>query len=242
MSICDLPSRGRWIAVIGAAVLLFSLAAYATPTHAQGVPGCPIRITLDNTTWMFALPSFGSRLNTQLASGEVICMIGRTADATWVQFARPNTPGNPLGWAAVRYFYTTVPITSLPVTNASGTPTTPPPVVTPPATSQTYIVQVGDTLSEIAQRFGVTLTSLAQMNNILPPAYVIYVGQTLVIPGTGGPTTPTGYSQYVVQPGDFLLSIAIRYNQNWRTLATINGIQYPYIIYPGQTLLIPSSG
>jgi LysM repeat protein len=70
---------------------------------------------------------------------------------------------------------------------------------------------------------------------------VIYVGQVLVIPGSTTPTTPPpGYSQYVVQRGDYLVKIARSYNLNWFTLATVNGIGFPYVIYPGQTLLIPS--
>jgi LysM repeat protein len=44
-----------------------------------------------------------------------------------------------------------------------------------------YTVQYGDTLLNIAQRFGTTLPRLAQMNNISCP-YLIYIGQRLIIP------------------------------------------------------------
>lgn len=41
---------------------------------------------------------------------------------------------------------------------------------------------------------------------------------------------------YVVQRGDFLIGLAKKFNVDWRKLATINGIGYPYFIYPGQVL------
>jgi LysM repeat protein len=68
------------------------------------------------------------------------------------------------------------------------------------------------------------------------------VGQVLAIPGTGGPTVPAGYTQYVVKQGDYLVKIARQYNLSWVTLATVNNIVAPWIIYPGQTLLIPATG
>jgi len=50
----------------------------------------------------------------------------------------------------------------------------------------TYVVQPGDTLGRIAARFGVTAREIAQANS-LPSVDLIYVGQTLIIPGV----TPT---------------------------------------------------
>jgi LysM repeat protein len=137
----------------------------------------------------------------------------------------------------------------LPVTDGS-TPTTPPvtpppvtpPPVTPPASGQTYVVKAGDSLFRIAQSYGISWTALAQLNNVQPPTYVIYVGQVLAIPGTGSPTVPSGYLQYVVKRGDYLVSIGRQYSVNWYTLATVNSIVAPWIIYPGQTLLIPATG
>jgi len=229
----------RWLVPPLVALLLFLSAPYAIPANAQGIPGCPIRITMFDTLLVHALPSFGSSLTTTLVAGEIVCMVGRNSAATWVQLARPAPAGTLLGWAPASAFTTTVPITVLPVTDSSA-PATPP--VTPPSRTQTYVVRPGDTLYSIALRYGVTLTALVQANNVLPPAYVIYIGQVLVIPGTSGTTPPLGYSQYVVQRGDYLVKIARLYNLNWRTLATVNGIQFPYVIYPGQTLLIPPAG
>jgi len=56
-----------------------------------------------------------------------------------------------------------------------------------PPSGQTYTVQPGDTLYEIARRFGVSVEALARANGILNPA-LIHPGQVLVIPVPG--TTP----------------------------------------------------
>ena len=45
-----------------------------------------------------------------------------------------------------------------------------------------YVVQAGDNLFRIALRLGVSMDAIAQANNIVPPWYVIYTGQRLVIP------------------------------------------------------------
>ena len=69
------------------------------------------------------------------------------------------------------------------------TPTATPPSATatpeatpsPTPTPTTYVVQPGDTLGEIADRFGVDVEALAAANDITDPG-LIYAGQTLVIP------------------------------------------------------------
>lgn len=76
--------------------------------------------------------------------------------------------------------------------NLSGTPV---PFPTPEAApqvggggggegGQTYTVQEGDTLSKIAEQFGVTVEALMQANAINDPG-IIFIGQTLVIPAEG---------------------------------------------------------
>lgn len=41
---------------------------------------------------------------------------------------------------------------------------------------------------------------------------------------------------YIVQPGDYLTGIAKKLGLDWRKIAEINHIGYPWIIYPGQVL------
>ena len=45
--------------------------------------------------------------------------------------------------------------------------------------------------------------------------------------------------KYTVQRGDYLAALADRFDVSWQTLAQVNGLVYPYIIYPGQELSIP---
>ena len=60
-------------------------------------------------------------------------------------------------------------------------PTSLPPTAAPVEPEQTYVVQPGDTLAEIAAQFGVTVQALAEANNI-ENIDVIEVNQVLVIP------------------------------------------------------------
>lgn len=43
---------------------------------------------------------------------------------------------------------------------------------------------------------------------------------------------------YVVQPGDWLSTIAMRYNTTWEHLQEINGIKNPNLIFPGQKIIV----
>ena len=66
---------------------------------------------------------------------------------------------------------------SVPTPEPTAAPTAPP--VPPP--QQTYVVQQGDMLATIAQRFGTTVSALQSANGIQDPDE-IFIGQVLVIP------------------------------------------------------------
>ena len=53
-----------------------------------------------------------------------------------------------------------------------------------PATQQIYVIQAGDSLSAVADRFGTTLDAIIKANGLTDPN-VVFVGQRLVIPGQG---------------------------------------------------------
>lgn len=57
------------------------------------------------------------------------------------------------------------------------------------------------------------------------------------LPNADDGETPSG-SSYTVQPGDTLNKVAARFDLFWPDLAALNDIGYPYIIYPGQVLII----
>lgn len=145
----------------------------------------------------------------------------------------------------------TAPATSTP----TPTPIAPPATATAPATGvsgNTYVVQPGDTLGRIAARFNTTIATLAQLNGITNPN-TIFVGQRLVIPsaGQGGiqatppvivvtaTSAPTTQNTYVVQPGDTLFRIALRFRISMGQLAQANGITNLNRVFVGQVLVIP---
>jgi len=111
--------------------------------------------------------------------------------------------------------------------------------------TQTYTVRFGDTLSGIAARFGTSVAALASRNGISNPN-LIQEGQRLVVGASAAKvtTTPTappaaGSSTYSVRPGDTLSGIASRFNTTISTLASLNGISNPNLIYVGQSLRLP---
>lgn len=108
-----------------------------------------------------------------------------------------------------------------------------------------YTVQAGDTLSSIAAKFGTTVANLVAINNISNPN-LIYVGEVLKLPTDTGISSGASSNQYdssyVVQAGDTLSGIALRFNTTVNYLARINGITNPSLIYPGEVLKIESSG
>ncbi|HDQ72833.1 MAG TPA: LysM peptidoglycan-binding domain-containing protein [Chloroflexi bacterium] len=108
------------------------------------------------------------------------------------------------------------------------------------AQSQVHVVRAGENLFRIALRYGVTVDALARANGLSDASH-IYVGQRLTIPGGSGspapsPDTP---SVHVVQAGENLYRIALRYGISYQSLAAANGIANPNHIYAGQRLMIP---
>ncbi|NLE43588.1 MAG: LysM peptidoglycan-binding domain-containing protein [Chloroflexi bacterium] len=105
-----------------------------------------------------------------------------------------------------------------------------------------HTVQPGENLYRISLRYGTTINALAAANN-LGNTNRIYVGQRLVIPGsTSSPapgTSAPSSGVHVVQRGETLSRIALRYGVSVQTLASVNGIANASRIYVGQRLTIP---
>jgi LysM repeat protein len=134
---------------------------------------------------------------------------------------------------------TPIPLATAPATAVSTAVPAPTTAPSSSTTEVTYVVQRGDTLYSIARRYGATVQAIAARNGIANPS-LIRVGQTLTIPTSGASTTlPSGGTTYVVQPGDNLFRIALRYNMSHVYLAQYNGITDPSRIYVGQVIRIP---
>lgn len=109
-----------------------------------------------------------------------------------------------------------------------------------------HYVGVGETIESIAALYGVSSFSIAARNGITNFAS-LYVGQPLVIPLTfdqGGAEVPAapaaGSSLYIVQPGDSVSVIALRFGTTTAAIAAANGLVNINQIFVGQSLIIPA--
>lgn len=109
-----------------------------------------------------------------------------------------------------------------------------------------YRVQSGDTLSEIALQFGVSMDSIMEANE-LPNANSLVVDSLLLIPGVAAEAEQSGNSEgsedrlavHEVQQGEFLSSIAEQYGVTVQELIQANDIPNPNVLQPGTRLRIP---
>ena len=104
-----------------------------------------------------------------------------------------------------------------------------------------HVVQWGEYLALIANRYGVTTSAIMQANGLTNPNF-IYAGQSLVIPTAAAPAPPTGQTTtHIVQRGDTLNIIAARFGTTASHLASLNGLWNPNFIYVGQVLKVPGT-
>lgn len=94
-----------------------------------------------------------------------------------------------------------------------------------------YIVQKGDNLYSIANKYGVNIDDLKSANDLT--SNLLQVGQILLIPGT------TNYANYTVKKGDSLWKIANEYGTTVEKLKSINNLT-TNLLNVGQELLIPT--
>ena len=82
------------------------------------------------------------------------------------------------------------------IPGSTPVPPPPPPQPPPPSCGTYYTVQWGDTLSNIAARYGTTVQAIMSANNIPNPNH-IYAGMILYIPcGTKPPAPPPSYPNW----------------------------------------------
>ena len=141
------------------------------------------------------------------------------------------------------------------------------PAVEPPATLRQaapvvsrptrYTIKHGDTISGIAQRFGLTTQGLLTLNK-LSRTSIIYPGQVITLSGSSIAITPVSNvtpnppsppptnapapvinNTYTIKTGDTVTSIASRFGVSVDALLTANGLTRASIIYAGRTLTIP---
>jgi LysM repeat protein len=245
----------------------------ATPTAETGLPTAtpvpPTATTRPSTGGPNPIPEeFPGTIVYVVRSGDVVFNLARTYGSSVNAIIAANGL-NSNGF--IRQGQSLViPVRIVPVP-ATQSPLNPTATLAPggtggPVGTTTYVVQPGDSLTAIAQRYRTTLNGLAQLNGISNPNR-IFVGQRLIVPasGTGGPVvvptspgpvvvitvpviitaTPVGGNpaprpnSYLVQRGDTLYLIATRFNVSMIELARINNITNYNLVFAGSTLVIP---
>lgn len=99
----------------------------------------------------------------------------------------------------------------------------------------THTVVPGDTLFNIAYKYNTTIENILKFN-FIQNINMIYPGQQIVIP-----LSPPEAILYTVVPGDSLYSIARKYGTYVDNLIRFNYLNPPFIIYPGQQLVVTAS-
>ncbi len=95
----------------------------------------------------------------------------------------------------------------------------------------TYIVQKGDTLSEIAENFGISVNTIKWENKL--KGSQLKIGQELkILPVTG--------VSHIIKKGDTLAKLAKRYQVNIEDISIYNGIQNNAGLRIGEKIIIPN--
>lgn len=119
-----------------------------------------------------------------------------------------------------------------------------------------YKVKAGDNLSKIAKRYGVSVNELLELNKLSRNS-ILRIGQTIKIPAGAKPVAGTSASSssssssasasssaattgYVVQRGDSLSKLAIKFNTSVKKIMELNGLKSTNIRV-GQKLKLPEA-
>jgi cell wall-associated NlpC family hydrolase len=160
-------------------------------------------------------PLHGLALSVGLAAALVSTLVGRPAVSPATESVPPVEIGQPAPELEVQ------PITMLPSPDAQAAPNL-----------TTYVVEPGDTLKSLADRFGVSVATIAAANRLSDPD-MIRVGQELVL-------LPTDGVLHSVSPGETLGQVAQRYGVDAAQVATVNQVApAPDQPVPGEKLVVP---
>ena len=99
-----------------------------------------------------------------------------------------------------------------------------------------YIVQDGESLKDLSNRFKISERDLLDINNIAF-SDEIRAGKEIIVPTNN----ENYFDYYTIQKGDSIYQIAKKYNINPELLAVLNGLTDNDYIYPNQKILIPKS-
>jgi LysM repeat protein len=106
-----------------------------------------------------------------------------------------------------------------------------------------HVVGVGENVSTIARRYGVSTSQLVEWNG-LRDANTVWAGVRIAVSGPAAVNvaSSSGGGSHRVAPGENLSSIAGRYGVSVGNLASANGISDPNRVRAGTNLTVPSGG
>lgn len=120
------------------------------------------------------------------------------------------------------------------------------------ATPILHQVQRGESLTTIANKYGITVQQILDANNIananrIQPGDELQIWSSELsdsapaadVTDASAPAAPANTVTHVVQRGEYLYQIARAYGVSWTAVAELNGILDPNRIDPGTELLIP---
>lgn len=99
-----------------------------------------------------------------------------------------------------------------------------------------YVVKQGDSLYSIADAFGLSLETLQSANAISDPA-TLFIGRRLIIPGTDAELGELDF--HVLEPGETVASLALRFGQSPAVLARLNRWVNPGRLVIGHSVVMP---
>ncbi len=95
----------------------------------------------------------------------------------------------------------------------------------------TYVVKSGDSLSGIAQTYGVSVNTILWANNITNPSTIKQGTKLVILPVSG--------IQHTVKKGETLSTIAKKFGADATDIAQFNGISADTALVAGSTIIIP---
>lgn len=133
------------------------------------------------------------------------------------------------------------PLGSSPAVNVASNPATG--VTQYTGVTQRHTVTRGETLSGIAAKYGVSMSTLREMNTLKRD--VVWVGQRLKVPASAAASrttraTPRGIVRHKVVVGDSLTGIAAHYGVSPKAIMQTNNLKSTNVML-GQNLKIPAS-
>jgi len=162
-----------------------------------------------------------------VAAGENLYQIGLKYGVSWVTLADVNNLSNPNRITVGQ---------TLQIPGGGSEANVSPEATPSPLTETTYTVKAGDNLFRVGLAYGISWVQIAEANGIVNPNQIV-VGDVLKIPvDTPGPAPQFTHE---VKSGENLFLISVQYGVTWTKIAEANDIGSPYVIYPGQTLVIP---